>query len=84
MGDEELNFTEEEAQCWANDACNQAEEGRALSRSFVVCALLVIAALVFLWLATFSGGRQPSPGAQLISGVVLLIPWTPPHAERRS
>lgn len=62
MGDDELNFTEEEARCWADDPRNQAQEGRTLSRALAIWFLLVIAALVFLSLVASTGvPQEPAP-----------------------
>ncbi len=70
MGDEELNFTEEEARYWADDPRNQAQEGRTLSRALAVWFLLVIAALVFLSLVA-SNGIPREPGSQPVAGSAL-------------
>jgi hypothetical protein len=74
MGDEELNFTEEEAQCWADDPRNQAQPGQALSRPFAVCLLLVIAVLIFFWLATSPGEQHRPPGTRPISVIAVPVP----------
>ena len=59
-GYEELNFTEDEARCWADDPRNQARDNRGTLGMVLVCALLLIA-LIALVLATGSG-RSKSDG----------------------
>jgi hypothetical protein len=60
MGDEELNFTEEEAQCWADDPRNQPRNNGSAVGIVVVCVLLLVAFIAFV-LATGSG-RSKSDG----------------------
>lgn len=55
MGDEELNFTEEEARIWAGDQRNQAQDGRIFARRLFLCFLLVMLVLLIVWLANSSG-----------------------------
>ena len=60
MADEELNFTEEEARCWADDPRNQARHNRGTLGIVAVCILLLVAFIAFV-LATGSG-RSKSDG----------------------
>jgi type VI protein secretion system component VasF len=60
MGDEELNFSEEEAKCWADDPRNQAQQGLTLSHPLAFCLLTVIATVVFIWLAIALGAQHQS------------------------
>ncbi len=74
MGDEELNFTEEEARCWADDPRNQAQEGGALGSRLAVCLLLTVASLILIWLAYASTARdRVSPP---VSDALWLAPFT--------
>lgn len=59
MGDEELNFTEEESRIWADDPDNQAQDGRIFVRRLIWCFLLVTAVLIVIWL-TSASGVQPN------------------------
>jgi hypothetical protein len=61
MGDKELNFTEEEARCWADDPRNQARTNRGVVGIVAVYVLLLVAFIAFV-LATGSG-RSKSDGA---------------------
>ncbi len=59
MGNEELNFTEDEACCWADDPRNQPARHKPLPLTILILALLIGAALiVFAWLEN-SGTREP-------------------------
>lgn len=60
MGDDELNFTEEEAQDWADDPRNQAQDWDAPARLFALSALSVMAVLIFIWLVSITV-QQPAP-----------------------
>jgi hypothetical protein len=60
MGDEELNFTEEEARCWADDPRNQPRDNQKTLGIVAICALLLVAFIAFV-LATGSG-RSKSDG----------------------
>ncbi|MFB3826708.1 MAG: hypothetical protein ACE15B_08055 [Bryobacteraceae bacterium] len=74
MGDEELNFTEEEARCWADDPRNQAQEGSALGSRLAAVLLLTIASLILIWLAyaaTVSDRVSPP-----VSNALWLAPFT--------
>lgn len=52
MGDDELNFTEEEARCWADDPRNQARDWGAPERAFALAVALVILVLTLIWVAS--------------------------------
>lgn len=54
MGDEELNFTEEEAQAWAGDPRNQGQEAEPFMHAFAICCLLVITILLCVWLSSIA------------------------------
>ena len=58
MGDEELNFTEEESRHWADDPRNQAQDGRIFARRLLLCFLLVGVVLLIIWLANSSGTQH--------------------------
>lgn len=73
MGDEELNFTEEEAREWAGDPRNQAQDGKVLVRRLLLCFLLVSAVLLIVWL-TSSAGFQHQAAMRTQSGVSPLLP----------
>ncbi len=60
MGDEELNFTEEEARSWAGDPRNQPTESERLARVPVACILLVVAIIIFVFLLGFSAVQHQS------------------------
>jgi len=60
MGDGELNFTEDEARCWADDPRNQACDNRGTVGIVVICVLLLVAFIAFV-LAT-GPGRSKSDG----------------------
>jgi hypothetical protein len=62
MGDEELNFTEEEARGWADDPRNQAHEGRAVVGVLTFCVLLLVA-LIALVLAKSPDASKSEGGA---------------------
>jgi hypothetical protein len=70
MGDEELNFTKEEAQCWADDPRNQAPKSGPLAGIIVACVLLLIALVVVI--AASSSGRSRSNGSQIHVGVLFV------------
>lgn len=63
MGDEELNFTDEEARCWADDPHNQAQEDRTFVRAVLVSLILVISIVIVAFLASLresKSGVEPS------------------------
>lgn len=60
MGDEELNFTEEEARSWAGDPRNQPTENERLTKVPVACILLVVAIIIFVLLLGFSAVQHQS------------------------
>ncbi len=70
MGDEELNFTEKEARCWADDPRNQAPKSGALASIVVVCVLLVI--ILVAVIATKSSDRSTTDGSQIHVGVLFV------------
>lgn len=61
MGDEELNFTEMEAQCWADDPRNQAH-GLGAGTGIVAVCILLLAALIAFVFATSSGPSRSDSG----------------------
>ena len=71
MGDEELNFTEEEAQCWADDPRNQAPKSGALAGVIVACVLLLIVLVAVI--AAQSSGGSTSDGRQIHVGVLFVL-----------
>ncbi len=58
MGDEELNFTEEEARCWADDPRNQAPKVDSPWHPLVIFFLMMVATAVLIWAA---GSRLLEP-----------------------
>ena len=70
MGDEQLNFTEEEAQPWADDPQNQAPKADAVGSIIVVCLVLVV--LLVAVIAAKSSGRSTSDGGQTNIGVLFV------------
>jgi hypothetical protein len=61
MGDEELNFTEEEARCWANDPKNQPFDDRRMMGILILCVLLLVALIAFA-IANGSGAAKSDGG----------------------
>ena len=57
MGDEELNFTEDEARCWENDPRNQPSRRNLVWSAILVLVLFGIALIAVAWLAS-SGGPE--------------------------
>ncbi len=68
MGDDELNFTEEEAQCWANDPRNQACRMGAVARRALTWFLLLVGIIAVVWLAG-SGRSMPLDGNRQFAGL---------------
>lgn len=66
MGDDELNFTEEESRDWESDPRNQAQQPAMIARPLAVFFLLVAAALIIVWLASRANveSRPPALNAQ--------------------
>ncbi|HUB34188.1 MAG TPA: hypothetical protein VMA31_14200 [Bryobacteraceae bacterium] len=59
MGDDELNFTEEEAASWKDDPRNQAHGLSAVTSSALACVLLLAAMIALVLVAGFaSSGRE--------------------------
>lgn len=67
MGDEELNFTEEEARFWAGDSRNQAHKSGALVSVIIVCVLILVTLIV-----AASSGRSTSDGSQTHIGALFV------------
>ncbi len=65
MGDDELNFTEEEARCWADDPRNQAQPGHAIARHLAIWLFVLMIALILMCLA--------NSAAQNHSAVLLIL-----------
>ncbi len=61
MGDDELNFAEEEPRYWADDPKNRATDCGGGLRSFVLGTVLVLAVVLAVWLVTVAT-RAPAPG----------------------
>ncbi len=70
MGDDELNFTEEEADIWASDPDNQPNDGGRFALGLAVVLVIVIAVLVIVWLANSpaaqTGGATQMMGRPLV------------------
>lgn len=61
MGDEELNFTDDEARCWADDPRNQANRKNLVWSALLVLILFGIALIAIAWLASASGSTTRNP-----------------------
>lgn len=68
MGDDELNFTEEEARDWDRDPRNQAQKSAMFVRPLAVFLLIVAAALIVVWLAS-RAVVEYRPATHPVSGV---------------
>ncbi len=66
MGDEELNFTEEEARAWADDPRNQGQEAEPFMHAFVICCLLVITILLCVWLSSIAASHNEAAWQSLL------------------
>jgi hypothetical protein len=71
MGDDELNFTEEEARDWADDPRNLPQDWSKPEQAFALSAILVIAVLVLMWLLSIPIQQQAPDalGAALIGAL---------------
>ena len=70
MGDEELNFTEEEARSWADDPRNQAPKSGVLAVIIDGCVLLVIVLVAVI--TGMSSGRSTSDAGRIHVGVLFV------------
>jgi hypothetical protein len=61
MGDEELNFTEDEARCWENDPCNQRNRRNLAWPAFIILVLFGIALVAIAWAASSGGPESRNP-----------------------
>jgi hypothetical protein len=61
MGDEELNFTEEEAREWAADPRNQAPRGSGLIGIVIACILVIVGFIASLLVGSTSNHSPPMP-----------------------
>jgi type VI protein secretion system component VasF len=68
MGDDELNFTEEEARSWAGDPRNQPAESERMARVPMACILLVAAIIIFVLLLGFSAVQHQSAVGPIVGG----------------
>ena len=71
MGDEELNFTEEEARTWADDPRNQAPKSGLLASVIVACVLLLIV-LIAVIASKIPSGSNADAG-QVHVGVLFVL-----------
>jgi hypothetical protein len=62
LGDDELNFTEDEARCWASDPNNQPHDGGRFALGLAAVLMIVIAVLTIVWLANSPGPAVPASG----------------------
>jgi hypothetical protein len=67
MGDEELNFTEDEARCWENDPRNQPNRRNLVWSAILVLVLFGIALIAIAWLASSGGPESRNPTLSLES-----------------
>ena len=70
MGDEELNFTEDEAQCWADDPRNQAPKSGPVAALIAVCVLLVMVLLALI--AATGSDRSTSDASPVHAGTLFV------------
>lgn len=70
MGDEELNFTEDEARCWADDPRNQASRKNLVWSAVLVLVLFGIALIAVAWLASSGAPESHGPALSLRSAPV--------------
>jgi len=64
MGDDELNFTDDEARCWADDPRNQPRKEHALLHVLVL-SFLLLSALVMLGLLGAQHNSPPDTQGQI-------------------
>jgi len=65
VGDDELNFTEEEARCWASDPDNQPHDGGRFALGLAAVLMIIIAVLIIVWLANAPVQTVPAGGQVL-------------------
>lgn len=65
MGDDELNFTEEEAQVWADDPRNQPQDWSTPEHALALSVVLVIAVLIVIWLISIPVQHPSQPVSEL-------------------
>jgi hypothetical protein len=70
MGDEELNFTEEEAQSWADDPRNQPQNIGLRVGILIACVVLLIVLVIIGLINNFGGST--SRGGETQIGVLLV------------
>jgi hypothetical protein len=73
MGDDELNFTEEEARSWSGDPRNQPAESERLTKVPVAYILLVVAIIIFVLLLGFSAVQHQSAAGPVV-GASTVVP----------
>jgi hypothetical protein len=80
MGDEELNFTEDEARCWADDPRNQPSRENLVWSAVLILVLFGIALIAVAWLASSGGPESHGPPLSLESaspatpGLAVCVP----------
>jgi len=72
MGDEELNFTEEEARIWADDPRNQAPKSGGLLASVIVACVLLLIVLIAAIASKIPSGSNADAG-QIHVGVLFVL-----------
>jgi hypothetical protein len=72
MGDEELNFTEKEAQLWAGDPRNQGQEAEPFMHAFAICCLLVITILLCVWLSSIAAAHDDTAREMLLGALPFM------------
>ncbi len=77
MGDEELNFTEEEARPWVDDPQNQPSKSSYLGAVIAGCIWLLL--LIVALIAKTGPVETPSDAGQLPAGIVLGVQYTGLH-----
>ncbi len=70
MGDDELNFTGEEARCWADDPHNQAHNDPVLLRAILTSLLVLIAFVILAFVASL---RDSGPGPEQTHSGLLVV-----------
>jgi hypothetical protein len=71
MGDDELNFTDQEADCWADDPRNQAPTA-ATRLGILIACILILVAIVTIVAASNSGESRSDVGDTQI-GMLLVL-----------
>ena len=72
MGDDELNFTEEDARGWADDPRNQPVRSGVLASIIVACVLLLIVLVAVFAAQSSSTNQSTSDGEHIQVGMLFV------------